>query len=281
MNAVAPTMLSSSKVPQPELACWWPSSPSASSSAAYSARFSPFMIRCCQSMLTLTLSTPWARSLWITCSVMPMLRMRIFIAGSEFLCSRKSEHAVLLALRRGLADAVDEPRPALAVRRLERVVVALDPRPDDEVRAERGRRSRRVDGDAAAPRRASPRSGLSEAAAPEARVEVQAAGEAVDAVTAERLAHLVEVLLARAPAGSGTRSRRSGRRGPRPRVAPAGPSSRLRARAGSRPGTKRVTIGPNAQMPRLVFIAPRPAAASPGARPRRSSRTGAGSRPRR
>jgi hypothetical protein len=31
-----------------------------------------------------------ARSLWITCSVIPMFRMRIFIAGSEFLCSRKS-----------------------------------------------------------------------------------------------------------------------------------------------------------------------------------------------
>ena len=90
MNAVAPTMLSSSNVPQPEFACWWPSSPSAASSAAYSARFSPFMIRCCQSMLTCTLSIPCARSVWITWSVMPMFRMKIFIAGSEFLCSRKS-----------------------------------------------------------------------------------------------------------------------------------------------------------------------------------------------
>ena len=53
------------------------------------------MIRCCQSMLTFTLSMPCARSVWITCSVMPMLRMRIFIAGSEFLCSRKTVHAVL------------------------------------------------------------------------------------------------------------------------------------------------------------------------------------------
>ncbi len=41
-------------------------------------------------MLTLTLSMPCARSLWITWSVMPTLRIRIFIAGSEFLCSRKS-----------------------------------------------------------------------------------------------------------------------------------------------------------------------------------------------
>src|SRR5829696_10583773 len=57
MNAVAPTMLSSSKVPQPEFACWWPRRPSAASIAAYSARFSPFIIRCCQSMFTLTLSS--------------------------------------------------------------------------------------------------------------------------------------------------------------------------------------------------------------------------------
>jgi hypothetical protein len=39
-------------------------------------------------MLTLTLSRPCARSEWMTCSVMPMFRIRIFIAGSEFLCSR-------------------------------------------------------------------------------------------------------------------------------------------------------------------------------------------------
>ena len=90
MNAVAPTMLSSSNVPHPEFACMWPSRPSAASRAVHSARLSPFMIRCCQSMLTRMLSTPRARSEWITCRVMPMSRMRIFIAGSEFLCSRKS-----------------------------------------------------------------------------------------------------------------------------------------------------------------------------------------------
>ena len=33
---------------------------------------------------------PRARSVWMTCSVIPMFRMKIFIAGSEFLCSRKS-----------------------------------------------------------------------------------------------------------------------------------------------------------------------------------------------
>ena len=37
---------------------------------------------------------------------------------------------------RGLADPVDEARPRVGVGGLERVVVALDPRPDDEVRAD-------------------------------------------------------------------------------------------------------------------------------------------------
>ena len=41
-------------------------------------------------MLTWTFVIPSARSLWMTCSVMPMLRIRIFIAGSLFLCSRNS-----------------------------------------------------------------------------------------------------------------------------------------------------------------------------------------------
>ena len=40
-------------------------------------------------MFTLTFVMPCARSVWITCSVIPTFRMRIFIAGSEFLCSRK------------------------------------------------------------------------------------------------------------------------------------------------------------------------------------------------
>jgi hypothetical protein len=41
-------------------------------------------------MFTWTFVIPRRRSVWITCSVIPTLRMRIFIAGSEFLCSRKS-----------------------------------------------------------------------------------------------------------------------------------------------------------------------------------------------
>ena len=43
--------------------------------------------------------------------------------------------AALLRVLRGLADPVDEPRPRLLVGRLEGVVVALDPGPDDHLRA--------------------------------------------------------------------------------------------------------------------------------------------------
>ena len=77
-------------------------------------------------------------SVWITCSVMPMLRIRIFIAGSEFLCSRKTVTPWSRGVLRRLADAVDEARPRRRVRGLEGVVVALDPGPDDEVRPDLG-----------------------------------------------------------------------------------------------------------------------------------------------
>ena len=41
-------------------------------------------------MFTFTFTIPRCLRLWITCRVMPMLRMKIFIAGSEFLCSSNS-----------------------------------------------------------------------------------------------------------------------------------------------------------------------------------------------
>jgi hypothetical protein len=44
--------------------------------------------------------------------------------------------SALLAAGGHLADAVDEPRPRLPVRRLERVVVALDPGPEDHLRTD-------------------------------------------------------------------------------------------------------------------------------------------------
>src|SRR4051812_19193151 len=99
---------------------------------------------------------------------------------------------------RRLADALDQPRPALAVGRLERVVVALDPGPDDEVSAQLGGEVRRRARDL--PRRLA-HAGVDrgEAALAEAMVDVQAAGDRVDAVAAERLTHLVEVVLAELP----------------------------------------------------------------------------------
>ena len=192
MNRIVPTMLSSSKVPQPSFACRWPSRPSAASRPAYSARLSPFISRCCQSMLTLTLSIPWRRSEWITCSVIPMLRIRIFIAGSEFLCSRKTVTPRSFACCAACADAVDEARPGLLVRRLERVVVALDPGPDDHVGAGL---AGEVDRLARQPQRllAGRVVGRAERALAEAGVEVEAARDAVDPVPVERVADLVEV----------------------------------------------------------------------------------------
>ena len=68
---------------------------------------------------------------------MPMLRIRIFIAGSEFLCSRNSLTPCSRADLGRLAHALDQPPPRIDVGRLERVVVALAAGPDDQVRAER------------------------------------------------------------------------------------------------------------------------------------------------
>ena len=96
------------------------------------------------------------------------------------------------------ADAVDQARPGVGVRRLERVVVALDPGPDDEVRAEPAgelgalaREPQRLLADAVV--------GRGEAALAEARVDVQARGDAVDVVAVERVAHLVEVVARELP----------------------------------------------------------------------------------
>ena len=80
------------------------------------------------------------------------------------------------------------------VGRLEGVVVALDPGPDDHVGAERAGELRALAHDP--PRLgAHVLVGVDEAAAAEARVEVQAAGDAVDVVVAERRLDVAEVLV--------------------------------------------------------------------------------------
>ena len=101
--------------------------------------------------------------------------------------------AMLLRVLRGLADAVDEAGPRLLVRRLERVVVAFDSGPDDHVRAGLGGE---VDRLARQPERLCPRRVVrgDEAAQLEARVEVQAAGDAVDPMPVECVPHVLEVL---------------------------------------------------------------------------------------
>ena len=236
MNAVAPTMLSSSNVPQPEFACWCPSRPREDSSAAYSASDSPFMIRCCQSMFTLTFVVAAVAQLVDHEQRHPDVphqdlhrRLRVLVLEPERL-------ALLGERRRDLPEPVDEQVPALRVRRLERVVVALDPRPDDHRHAELAGELRAGDGDL---HRlvAHGRIRVAEPAAAEPRIEVQAAGQAVDVVAVpERLADLRRRSARSAPAGSGTRSRRSGRRGPRPRGERARACPRPPIAAGSRPG---------------------------------------------
>ena len=101
--------------------------------------------------------------------------------------------ALLLRVLRRLADPVDEPGPGLLVRRLERVVVALDPGPDDHLGAGLAREVDRLPGQAKGflSRRVVRRT---ERSLGEARIEVEPARNAVDAVTVERLAHLVQVL---------------------------------------------------------------------------------------
>ncbi len=106
----------------------------------------------------------------------------------------EEQDAVVAAALGRHPETLEEPRPALGVRGLEGVVVALDPRPDDEVGAEP---AREVGGGDRAALRLGPhlRVGGAEAAAAEERVEMEPGRDAVDAVLAQHPAHRVEVLL--------------------------------------------------------------------------------------
>ena len=98
----------------------------------------------------------------------------------------EDRHAAFLAAGRDLADAVDEARPRLRVRRLEGVVVALDPRPDDHLGAELAREGRSVEG-LGERRRPDGVVGGAQAALAEQRVKVQSGRDAVDPVPVECL----------------------------------------------------------------------------------------------
>jgi hypothetical protein len=114
-------------------------------------------------------------------------RLRVLVLEEE-------EDAVLAAALRRLADSLDEPLPTLRIGRLKWVVVALDPRPDDEVCAERAREVGGRDG--AAPSFL-PRLLVRgrEAAAAKAGIEVEPRRDAVDVAVPECRTHLAEVLL--------------------------------------------------------------------------------------
>ena len=92
-----------------------------------------------------------------------------------------------------LGHPVDQPAPRLGIGGLERIVVALAARPDDQVRAQRAREVGRLAND---PSGLTPqlRVGVHQPPAAKARIEMQSAGDAVHVVVAERRAHLVEVV---------------------------------------------------------------------------------------
>src|SRR5256885_2186360 len=101
--------------------------------------------------------------------------------GPRGLLVEEEQDSALSTNLRRLTDSLDQPGPTFRVGRLKRIVVALDPGPDDEVGAqfagEVDRRKRLT-------QRLRPRScvGRYEASTPEARIEMQAGGEAVDVV---------------------------------------------------------------------------------------------------
>ena len=161
--------------------------------------------------------------------------------------------AALACVGSGLADPVDEARPRLGVRRLERVVVALDPGPDDHLRADVAREVDRLPSQSQRLRRGSRR-----------RASRSLPCRSGDRDGGRSRCSRCRVRRARpgpprgsrakAPAGSGTRSRRSARRALRRRCAPSGPSRRLASSGLYPPGLNRVAMLPNAQIPRLVFM---------------------------
>ena len=113
--------------------------------------------------------------------------------GLGVLVLEEEENPVLLAALCRLPDAVDEPCPALGIRRLERIVVALDPGPEDEVRADLAREVDRLERE----RESGVAHGVvrgRETALAEPRVEVQPGADGVDAVPVERGPDVVEVL---------------------------------------------------------------------------------------
>ena len=171
-------------------------------------------------MLTLTLSRPW-RATVDHVQRHPDVPHQDIRRRLGVLVLEEDRHALAPSRAAGPRRAPSRKRAHDSlVRRLERVVVAFDSGPDDEVRAEFGGE---VDRLACPPERLGPRRFVrgDEAALLEARVEVEAAARR--SRCRDRRAPRVRRRGSpvRAPAGNGTRSRRSGPRGRRRLFAPS------------------------------------------------------------
>ena len=155
MNRIVPTMLSSSKLPQPSFACWWPSTPSAASRPAYSASDLAVHDQVLPVHVDLDVVEALRAQLVDHVQRHPDRAHEDLHRGLGVLVLEEDRDAPVPRALRRLADALEEPRPRLPVGRLERVVVALDPRPDDEVGAELAGEVDRVEraGDGLAPGR--------------------------------------------------------------------------------------------------------------------------------
>ena len=62
------------------------------------------------------MSTPRALTFWMVNSDIPMFRIRIFMAGSLFLCSRKTLMPCSLAWSVSFRDTLDEGAPGFGVK---------------------------------------------------------------------------------------------------------------------------------------------------------------------
>ena len=220
MNAVAPTMLSSSKVPQPELACWWPSSALGGEQRGVLRQVLAVHQQVLPVHVHLHVVDPLRAQLVDHVQRHPHVAHQDLHRGLGVLVLEEQLHAVAGAHLGGLADPLDQPAPGVRVGGLERVVVALDPGPDDEVGAER---AGEVGGLAGEPAGLVARGRRRATRARRGRTSDRGAGQRRSRRCRGRRGRRAprRGCRARAPAGSGTRSRPSGRRGPPRRGAPS------------------------------------------------------------
>ena len=186
-------MLSSSNVPQPEFACWCPSSPCGGEHRRVLAEALAVHDQVLPVHVDLDVRDPALAQLVDHVEGHPDVAHQDLHRRLRVLVLEEQLDAVLGARLRGLGDPVEEPLPRLRVRGLERVVVALDPRPAHHVRADGAGHLGGLAGEPAG-LGTHRRIGRHEPPSTEARVEMEARADRVDAVPVERVAHLVEVV---------------------------------------------------------------------------------------